>query len=70
MLNLDPIKLSCRRCGNTGSYDRCIDNTIPETVVRIETTLCDRCDDGDFMQEIWIDECGKEVLPQSLEPAT
>lgn len=60
----DPIKLHCRQCGNTMDYGRDIDPDVPPEVVRIESSSCDRCDDGGFGTETWLDADGKEVIPE------
>lgn len=46
------------------NYERSIDQSIPPEVVRIESNLCDRCDDGGgFGEEHWFDAASEEVLP-------
>ena len=64
MRSFDPIILYCRKCGNTMTYERSIDPNIPTEVVRIESNLCDRCDDGGgFGEETWFDAQNHEVVP-------
>jgi hypothetical protein len=55
------ILLLCRGCGKTMDYERSIDPTIPESVVKIEQGHCDECWDGDFDDETWFDAQGREV---------
>jgi len=46
------------------TYERSIDPNIPTEVVRIESNLCDRCDDGGgFGEETWFDAQNHEVVP-------
>lgn len=58
------IKLHCLGCGRRMNYARDIDPDIPARVVRIESTNCDRCDDGGFGEEHWFDAENREVIPE------
>lgn len=53
-------------------YDREIDPSIPACVALIESSPCDKCDNGDFGSETWYDGDGNEVIPpvQGAEPLT
>jgi hypothetical protein len=42
-------------------YPRHVDPTIPDNVVVIAQGHCDRCWDGDFDTETWLDARGREV---------
>lgn len=55
------ITLRCHRCKREQSYAREIDPSIPPEVATIVTSRCDRCDDGDFGTERWLDAKGKEI---------
>ncbi|MER9217927.1 hypothetical protein NKI48_03180 [Mesorhizobium sp. M0644] len=58
---MSKILLRCRGCGRRKSYARTIDPDIPAAVATIESSACDRCDNGDFGSEAWLDADGKEV---------
>lgn len=57
------ITLRCHSCKREQSYPRDIDTSIPAEVATIVVSRCDRCDDGDFGTEWWLDEIGKEIAP-------
>jgi hypothetical protein len=62
----DAIRMECKGCGKTMDYERSIDPSIPENVVRITQGGCDVCWNGDFDDETWFDADGNEV-PQYVE---
>jgi len=55
------ITLHCKTCKREQVYARETDPGIPEMVATISFSRCDRCDDGDFGTERWLDADGKEV---------
>jgi hypothetical protein len=55
------ITLHCEKCKREQVYAREADPGIPEMVATIAFSRCDRCDDGDFGTERWLDADGKEV---------
>jgi len=57
------ITLRCDKCKREQGYDRDIDPTIPAEVATIVVSRCDRCDNGDFGTEWWVDANGREVEP-------
>lgn len=58
-----PITLRCGKCKREQSYPRDVDPSIPTAVATIVVSRCDRCDDGDFGTETWLDADGQEVVP-------
>lgn len=60
---MDSILLECEKCGNTMDYDRDIDPSIPENVVRISHTACIRCETGgEFIIETMFDVFGNVII--------
>lgn len=57
------ITLRCGKCRREQEYDRDVDPSIPAQVATIVVSRCDRCDDGDFGTEIWLDAAGGEIAP-------
>lgn len=57
------ITLRCHKCMREQAYPRQIDPSIPVGVATIVVSRCDRCDNGDFGTEWWLDAAGKEVGP-------
>ncbi len=56
-----PITLCCGKCKREQDYARAADPSIPASVATIVFSRCDRCDDGDFGTEQWLDADGQEV---------
>lgn len=56
-----PIILRCGKCKREQAYRRDVDPSIPAGVATIIFSRCDRCDDGDFGTEQWLDADGQEV---------
>lgn len=56
-----PITLRCGKCKREQDYPRDVDPSIPAEVATIVFSRCDRCDDGDFGTEQWLDAHGQEV---------
>ena len=56
-----PITLRCGKCKREHAYARVADPSIPAAVATIVFSRCDRCDDGDFGTEQWLDADGQEV---------
>ena len=59
----DAITLRCHKCKREVAYERGIDPSIPAEVATIVASRCDRCDDGDFGTEWWLDANGRDVAP-------
>jgi len=59
-----PIRLHCLGCGRRKNYPRSIDPDISPEVVLIQSSNCDRCDNGGFGEEHQFDADGKEVIPE------
>lgn len=59
--SMSPIKLECVNCKRSMDYDRSIDPSVPDEVVRISQPHCDECWNGDREDESWYDANGKEV---------
>lgn len=57
------ITLRCGKCAREQDYARAADPSIPAEVATIVFSRCDRCDDGDFGTEQWLDADGQEVVP-------
>lgn len=57
------ITLRCGKCKREQAYPRDVDPSIPTAVATIVVSRCDRCDDGDFGTEHWLDADGQEVAP-------
>ena len=57
------ITLRCGKCAREQDYARVADPSIPAAVATIVFSRCDRCDDGDFGTETWLDADGQEVVP-------
>ncbi|RWL14843.1 MAG: hypothetical protein E5X86_19645 [Mesorhizobium sp.] len=55
------IILRCKRCGRKMKYSRKADPDLPTNVATIESSACDRCGNGDFGSETWLDADGLEV---------
>lgn len=60
-VTLMPIRLVCENCHKSIDYERHIDPTIPERVVKITQPHCDECWNGDREDERWFDVHGIEV---------
>ena len=58
-----PITLRCGKCKREQEYPRAADLGVPAAVETIVFSRCDRCDDGDFGTEHWLDADGHEVVP-------
>lgn len=56
-----PITLRCGQCKREQTYPGDVDPSIPAAVEAIVFSRCDRCDDGDFGTEQWLDGDGQEV---------
>lgn len=59
----DVLTLRCGKCRREQAYHRSIDPSVPHSVATIVVSRCDRCDDGDFGTEWWLDAAGNEVRP-------
>jgi hypothetical protein len=60
----ETIELHCENCGHRMAYERSIDASLPPDVVRIETSGCDKCDDGGgFIEEHLYRADGTEIIP-------
>lgn len=57
------ITLRCDKCKREQDYPRAADPSVPAAVAVIVVSRCDRCDDGDFGTEWWLDAAGNEVAP-------
>jgi hypothetical protein len=55
------ITLRCDKCKRAQAYPRDVDPSIPAHVATIVFSRCDRCDNGDFGTERWLDAAGEEV---------
>jgi hypothetical protein len=56
-----PITLRCGKCKREQEYQRAADLGVPAAVATIVFSRCDRCDNGDFGTEQWLDAGGQEV---------
>lgn len=61
MASKKAVKLHCSGCGRKSTYPRAADPDLPANVVRIVSSVCDRCDNGDFGSETWFDADDREV---------
>jgi hypothetical protein len=57
----EAITLRCDKCQREQAYPREVDPSIPANVATIVFSRCDRCDNGDFGTEWWLDASGHLV---------
>jgi len=55
------IQLHCKGCGRKMKYSRKADPDLPLNVATIQTGNCDKCENGDFGWERWLNAEGKEI---------
>ncbi|WP_142847266.1 hypothetical protein [Telmatospirillum sp. J64-1] len=61
----ETLKAICLGCGQEGEWGR---NPLdPPEATTVRTSLCNICDDGDFMEPCFFDANGKEILPSPLQ---
>lgn len=63
------LKLVCERCGARSNYRRVLDPMIPDWVVTLSHSHCDKpdCDTGDRHIETWLDADGIARDPLALQ---